>query len=173
VVLRAGGHLDDNTFGVAADVNPIDFAFTGRGKPVQRCANRYSHGTRASDSRASRGFGIGSEGEAILWSKEFCDLCQQRQVVSLCLYHRGERREIFLALSIARDQTDFLVAPRMRFDYAAGVARDRRVDGYRAGMEKIERPDVQSSAGQVHARRCFRFNPHIFPVDQDFDMSQG
>ena len=39
----------------------------------------------------------------------------------------------------------------MRLHDAGGITRDRRIQRHGAGMEKIERPDIQRAAGHVDA----------------------
>lgn len=50
---------------------------------------------------------------------------------------------------------------RMRFDRAAGVARDSAIQSHGAIVEEIKRPDVQRSSREVNSRRRSRFNPHL------------
>src|SRR4029077_5211433 len=70
VVLRSGGHADDYGFRVTADMNPILFTLARPRKALQCRARGYSHGARATNARASRSFGVGSESESSGRSKK-------------------------------------------------------------------------------------------------------
>src|SRR5215467_7498192 len=135
VILGAGGHFDDDTLGIAADVDPVHFALARRREPVERGANGHGHRGRTADPGARRSFRIRSQGESTLRGEKLGNLGQQGQVIVPGLDHRGERGEVFLALGVARNQTNFFVAARMSFYDAAGIARHRGVNGYGAGMK--------------------------------------
>src|SRR5713226_8747382 len=110
MVLSASGNIDDNGFGVAADVDPIDLALPCSGEAVQRGAYRNRHGARAADARASWGFGIRCECEAALGVEELGDFREERETVALGLHQSGERGETFFALDVTRNQFDAVVA---------------------------------------------------------------
>ena len=55
-------------------------------------------------------------------------------------------------LSISRFQDDVPVTAR--FDAHARAQRKREIDGRRAGMKQIQRPDVNGAARQIATRRC-------------------
>src|SRR5207237_10087576 len=50
MILRSGGNIDDDGFGVAADVDPIDLALTRSGETVESRTTRHGHGAGAADS---------------------------------------------------------------------------------------------------------------------------
>src|SRR5262249_40046781 len=152
-VLRASGNIDDDRFRIAADVNPVDFALACTGEPIERGTDGNGHGAGASDACASGSFGISSERETGGRLEEFYDFGEKRELVTLGVNESGERAKGLFAFGIARDQADAFVA--VGFDDAGSVARDCGVDGERAGMEEIKRPDVESAAGQVHASGSF------------------
>src|SRR6266850_4240804 len=142
VILRSGGNVDDDGFGVAADVNPIDLALACSGEAVERGANRHSHRTGTADACPGGGLGIRREREAALWLKELHNFREKRQPVTFGFDEGREGSKTFFELDIPRDELDAAVARRMRFDYARSVERDRRIHRDRTGMKEIERPDV-------------------------------
>src|SRR5215471_5395786 len=161
VVLRSGGNFDDDPFRVAADVDPIHFALPGRGKTVQRGTNGDGHCARAAYAGSSRRLGIGSQREAALRFEELGDLGEQRQMVPFRFYHSREGCEIFLSLGVAGNQANAFVARCVRLNNAARITRNRGVNGYCSRMKEVERPDIQSSAGQVYTSGRLRFDAHI------------
>ena len=142
VVLRAGRDVDDDGLCVAADVNPIDFALPCSGKAIQRGANRHGHGAGAANAGACGSFGIGSESETTLRLKEFGDLGKERKTIAFGLYEGLEGRKTLLALNVAGDEPDAFVAGRMCFDGTRGIEGDGGIDGDRARMKQIERPNI-------------------------------
>jgi len=56
VVLRAGWNVDDDRFGVAADVNPIDLAFSCSGEAIEGGAMATAMALEPADASACRGF---------------------------------------------------------------------------------------------------------------------
>ena len=50
VILGSGRNIDDDGFGVAADVDPVDLAHACSGEAVQRGANGHGHGAGAADA---------------------------------------------------------------------------------------------------------------------------
>src|SRR5262245_60448081 len=158
VVLGARRHVDDDGFGVAADVNPILFALPCSGEAIERSANRDGHGAGAADASAGGSFGIGYQREAALRAEELGDFRKERKAIALGLHERGEGGEGFFALRVARRQTNGFAA--VGFNTAGSVERNCSVDGDGTGMEKIERPDVKCAAGKVYTRWRLRFDDH-------------
>src|SRR6266567_1782810 len=142
MILYARRHADDDGFGVAADVDPIHLALP----------------------RPGRRFRIRREGKAALWAEEFCYFREKGEAVALGLYQSSERGKALFALDVARNQLDAVVAKGMRFDDARSIKRDGRVHRDRTRMKEIERPNVERSSGEVHARRCFGLNDHVCPL---------
>jgi hypothetical protein len=56
-----------------------------------------------------------------------------------------------------------------RFDHGSGADADRRVDRLRAGVEQIERPDVDGATGQIDSAwaRTFRCARDIIGPGRD------
>ena len=158
VVLRARGNVDDDGFGIAADVNPIDLALPCSGEAVQRGANGHSHGAGAADTGTRGSFGIGHQCEAALGTEELGDLREERKTVALGFHERGETGEGFFTLSVAGHEADGLAA--VGFNAAGSVEGDGGVDGDGAGMKQVERPDVECSTGEVHTGWRLRFDNH-------------
>src|SRR5580704_7086571 len=127
VVLRSGGHADDYRFRVPADMNPVFFALARSCKAIQCRTDRYRHGARAANARASRSFGVGGECKSSGWPKELHYFGEEGESVASGFRELSERAETFLALSVARHQVDLLIAGSIRFDYAGSVARNRHV----------------------------------------------
>src|SRR5262249_13655340 len=50
VVLRSGGYVNHDGFGVSADVNPVGLALAGTGVAVEGGTNRNCHGAGAADA---------------------------------------------------------------------------------------------------------------------------
>src|SRR5438876_3350486 len=61
VILRTGWNVDDNGFGVAADVNPVLLALPRPREAVQRGADGHGHGAGTANAGAGRGFRIGHQ----------------------------------------------------------------------------------------------------------------
>src|SRR5258708_7340286 len=160
VVLRSGGHANHNAFRIAADVDPIDGAPPCSGEAIQRRANRHRHRARGANARACGPFALGGQRDAAVGAEELYDLGEQRQAIVFRADQGCERGEGFRFAGVNRNQLDALVASGMRFDSAVGVTRNCRVDSQRAGMKKIQRPDVEGAAGEVDACRSFRFDAH-------------
>src|SRR5215467_15117049 len=158
VVLRAGRDVNDDGFGVAADVNPILFALPCPRIAVQRRADGHGHGAGTPDASPGGSFRIRHQREAALRAEELGDFREQRKAVAFGLHERGEGRKAFLPLNIARHEADGLVA--VGLDTAGSIQRNGSVEGYRARMKKVKRPDVEGAAGKVHTRWCLRFDNH-------------
>src|SRR5229473_1451429 len=109
MILRARGNIDDDGFGVAADVDPIHFALPRPGEAVKGRANRYGHGAGAADACACGSFRIRSQCEASLGMKKLGDFGEEREAVALGFHEGGERGKAFFALDVARDQFDAIV----------------------------------------------------------------
>src|SRR5579883_3197050 len=86
VILGSGWHTNDNGLGIAADVNPIDFALARSREAIERGTDGNGHGTGAANPRASGGFGIRRELEAAPGLKELHDFGKQGQAVTLRLH---------------------------------------------------------------------------------------
>ena len=82
MILRAGGHANDDRFHVAADVNPVFAAQARSGQAVERRANRHGHGGGAADPRARGSLGIGGQREAAGRAEKPHQMRQQRQLVA-------------------------------------------------------------------------------------------
>ena len=149
VVLRACGNIDDDGFGVAADVDPVHFALPCSGETVQRGANSYGHGARTADAGAGGSFGIGHQREAALRAEKLGDFSQKRKAITLGFHEHGEGGEAFFALRVAGHEVNRLAA--IGFNTAGSIEGNGRVDGDRAGMKQVERPNVERSTGEVHA----------------------
>ena len=54
-------------------------------------------------------------------------------------------------VAIARFQDDGIVVARL--NAAMGAQGKRKVNGHRAGMKEVERPDIYSSSGQINTSR--------------------
>src|ERR671923_2137433 len=163
VVLGAGWNVDDNGFGVAANVNPILFALACSRVAVQRGANGNGHGTGTTDASASGSFGIGHQGEAALRTEEFGDFGEKREPITLGFHEGGEGRKTFLPLNIARYEADGFVA--VGFNAARSVKGNGSIESDRARMKKVERPDIERAASEVHSRWCLRFDDHRSSLD--------
>src|SRR5919108_1139905 len=163
VVLGAGWNVDDNGFGVAANVNPILFALACSRVAVQRSANGNSHSTGTTDASASGSFGIGHQGEAALRTEEFGDFGEKREPITLGFDKRGEGGKTFLPLNIARHEADGFVA--VGFNAARSVKRNGGVESDRARMKQVERPDIERAAGKVHTCWRLRFDDHRSDLD--------
>src|SRR5713226_4527952 len=135
MILRSSGNIDDDGFGVAADVDPVDLALPCSGEAIERGANGHGHGAGAADARARGSFGIRGEREAALRVEEFGDFREERQAVAFGFDERDEGSKTFFALDVAGNQLDAVVAAGMRFDNAGGVKLDRGVHGDRPGMK--------------------------------------
>src|SRR5260370_17270494 len=83
VILSSSRNIDDNSFCVAADVDPVYLALPCSGEAVERGANGYGHGAGAADASACGSFGFLSRREAPLGVKEFLDSHQSRKPHSL------------------------------------------------------------------------------------------
>src|SRR5580704_4950262 len=66
MILSARWNVDDDRFGVTADVYPINLALPCPGIAIERRADSHSHCTRTPDARAVRSFRIGRQREAAL-----------------------------------------------------------------------------------------------------------
>src|SRR5580658_10050630 len=118
MILRASWNVDDDRFSVAADVNPIDLALPCSRITVQRRADGDSHRARAADARTVRSLGIAGKCKAALRLKEFDDLREQREPVTLSFHKRGKRRKALFQLGVSGDELDPLVPRCMRLNYA-------------------------------------------------------
>src|SRR6202040_2630265 len=96
MVLRSGGHADNYCFRVAADMNPVFFAFARSSKAIQRGTDGHCHGAGAANACASRGFRVGSKGESSGRSKEFHDFGEQWEAIAPRFCELGERAETLL-----------------------------------------------------------------------------
>ena len=56
--------------------------------------------------------------------------------------------ELFFNFRIERPETDFVV--RKACDFAAGEDVDGKINGHCTGMKQIERPKIESAAGEVN-----------------------
>jgi hypothetical protein len=141
-------------------MDPVGFAFARASEAVKGGTDGDGHGAGAADSGPGGGFGVGGQGEAALGLKEFNDFGQQGQFVALAADQLGEGDKTFAALVVSGDEADVLIAGRKGLDAAGGVAGDGGVYGDRARVEEIERPDIESAAGEVDASGSFGFNAH-------------
>src|SRR5471030_2357702 len=82
MVLRAGGDVDDDGFGVAADVDPVFLTLTSAGKAIKRGANGHRHRAGATDARARGSFRIGRQGETAVGPKKLHDFREERQAIT-------------------------------------------------------------------------------------------
>src|SRR5215471_2152159 len=73
VILGTGGHLDDDAFGIAADVDPVHFALARRREPVERRANGHGHRGGTADPGARRRFRVGGQCESTLRGEKLGD----------------------------------------------------------------------------------------------------
>src|SRR5260370_13882507 len=160
MILRSSGNIDDDSFSVAADVNPVDFALPSSGEAVESGANGDGHGAGTADACPRGRFGIRGEREAALRMDELGDFREEREAAALSFHEGGEGGETFFSLDVAGNQLDALVPAGMRFDGARSVQRNRGVKCDRARMNGIEEPNVERAAGEVHAGRCFGFDDH-------------
>src|SRR5206468_1201056 len=120
VVLRSSGNIDDDGFGVAADVNPVDLALPCSGKAVERGANGYGHGAGAADACAGGSFRIRGECEAALRVKELGDFREEREAVALGFYESRKGSKTFFPFDVARDKLDTAIVGIIGFDNAGG-----------------------------------------------------
>src|SRR2546423_3837765 len=101
MILCAGGDVNNDGFGVTADVNPIGFALARSGVAVERRADGYGHGAGTTDARARGRFRIGGQRETAARLKEFHNFREQRQAIPFSFDQAGEGLETFFALGVA------------------------------------------------------------------------
>src|ERR1039458_8981658 len=78
---------------------------------------------------------------------------RQRVLISLRRQQFVEPGKALVSPGVLRSQNDFPSAARS--DFATGQDVESNVYAHRAGMEKVQRPDVEGPAGQIGAaRRC-------------------
>ena len=143
-------------------MDPIFFALARAGETIQRSANGHCHGAGATDAGTCGSFGIGGECEPTCGPEKLYDFRQQREAVPSSFRESGERTESFFAPGVAGNKF-YLFAALVGFDEARGISRDGDVDGERAGMEKIKRPDIKSCACEIDACRRLGLNNHGRP----------
>src|SRR5258708_18627668 len=85
--------------------------------------------------------------EAAFRSEKLHQIGGERVLVLLCGTKRLEIGEIILASGIERSQA--YAAAGERLEGAAGQNTDREVHRDRAGMKKIQRPDIHGAARQI------------------------
>ena len=129
-------------------------------EPVQRADARDGERARPAEARARGRHRLGDEVKAGLGLEEVDELRDEFQpLLARELFDVGEAR-LEGDAAVARLKDDLVVGARL--DAAARVERDGEVDGGRAGVEEVERPDVDGAPGQVYPRRGGCFDDHEF-----------
>jgi hypothetical protein len=145
VILEARRHLDHLRFDVLRDVEQRLRIMLGAGVFRECAAYRDVHGRRPGNAGPGRRLAARGQANPVR-AESMRQLRQQRQrgVGSQLI-----ERQIFLFIGVFRHQLDAVVRPC--FDPCARAQRDSGIQGLRAGVKEIERPDVDGSSGQINS----------------------
>ena len=147
VVLDAGGDVDQARFQIADQVDQLVAAHGIAEELGDGVDERDRERGRAAEARAARR--VGARGDAHPGEVEVLERAvdQRRLRIGTELL---ERLVALLVIFVGEVDLDGAFVAELA-DFGLGVERDGDVDRARAGMEQVERPEVESSAGKIGA----------------------
>src|SRR5664279_4644250 len=151
IILAAGGYADQLGFDILRkDTNLFDIDRAPH-KTRKCCGSGDHQRRRTGDARPCGRFRMCFQQEPSRRFEKADEMSSQRVLIGVCHQQFVEAGKTLVPPGVLRSENDFPSASRS--DFATGQNAEGNIHTYRAGMEKVKRPDVECPAGEIGTAR--------------------